>query len=136
VKRKILLDSFALLAYLNREAGFEKVLNVLKAGNGLGMPVLMNDVNVGETYYILSRKRGPEKADYFLHAILPGLPIDVISNSFEDVMEAARIKARYPLSFADCFAAATARRENALLMTGDPEFSHVGHLVSVEWLNK
>lgn len=136
MKRKILLDSFALLAYLNRETGFEKVLNVLKAGNGHGTAVLMNDVNVGETYYILSRKRGPEKADYFSHAIMPGLPIDIISNSLEDVMDAARIKAKFPLSFADCFAAATAHRENAVLMTGDPEFSAIEHLVSVEWLHK
>lgn len=136
MKRTILLDSFALLAYLNRETGFDKVRSALKGGTDVSGSVLMNDINVGETYYILSRKRGPEKADYFFNAIMPGLPIHIISNRIEDVMDAARIKASYPLSLADCFAAATARRENAVLMTGDPEFANIEHLVSVEWLNR
>ncbi|MFO8050009.1 MAG: type II toxin-antitoxin system VapC family toxin [Desulfosudaceae bacterium] len=136
MKKKRLLDSYALLAYLNKEAGFEKVLSILKKAEQSGPPVLMNDVNIGEMYYILSRKRGPEKADIFLDTILPGLPITIISNGTDDVIDAARIKAEYPLSFADCFAAATARREDAVVVTGDPEFSHIEHLVSIDWLNR
>jgi predicted nucleic acid-binding protein len=52
------------------------------------------------------------------------------------VIEAARIKAEYPLSFSDCFAVDTARRENAIILTGDPEFKKVEHLVEIEWLSK
>ena len=94
----------------------------------------MNDVNVGETYYILARERSMEQADAFLDVILPSLPIIVRSNSFEHVIEASKIKARHPLSFADCFAAATALRENAVIVTGDPEFKHVRNLIDIEWL--
>jgi ribonuclease VapC len=57
-----------------------------------------------------------------------------VSNSFEDIIEAARIKADHPISFADCFAVATAKRESASILTGDPEFKRVETLVSVEWL--
>jgi len=94
----------------------------------------MNDVNAGETYYILARERGLQQADTFLTVILPSLPIIICSNSFEHVIEAAKIKTQHPLSFADCFAVATALRESAIVVTGDPEFKAVQKLVEIEWL--
>jgi predicted nucleic acid-binding protein len=136
VKRKKLLDSYALLAYLNKEDGFEKVRNVLANAQKSSLPVLMNELNVGETYYILYRKRGHEQAEYFLDTILAGLPISMISNDFNAVISASKIKARNALSFADCFAVATAQRENAVILTGDPEFKNVEKLVKIDWLTK
>ena len=134
MKLKVLLDSFALLAYLNREDGFEKVRKVLaKAQKSDGM-VLMNEINLGETYYVLCKERGSEKAEYFLDTILAGLPILRIGNSFENVIDAARIKAKYPLSFADCFVAASALREKAVIITGDPEFRNIEHMVKIDWI--
>jgi predicted nucleic acid-binding protein len=47
------------------------------------------------------------------------------------VISAAKIKARYALSFADCFAVATAQGENAVVLTGDPEFKNVAELVEI-----
>jgi predicted nucleic acid-binding protein len=136
VKRKKLLDSYALLAYLNKEDGFEKVRNVLANAQKSSLPVLMNELNVGETYYILYRKRGHEQAEYFLDTILAGLPISMISNDFNAVISASKIKAQNALSFADCFAVATAQRENAVILTGDPEFKNVEKLVKIDWLTK
>jgi predicted nucleic acid-binding protein len=130
------LDSYALLAYLNKEDGFEKVRNVLANAQKSSLPVLMNELNVGETYYILYRKRGHEQAEYFLDTILAGLPISMISNDFNAVISASKIKARNALSFADCFAVATAQRENAVILTGDPEFKNVEKLVKIDWLTK
>jgi predicted nucleic acid-binding protein len=136
VKRKRLLDSFALLAYLNKEANFERVKQILLVAQKSGGFVLMNEINVGETYYILFRKRGAQQAEYFLDTILPGLPITLVSNNFQSVIEAARIKAEYPLCYSDCFVVANACRENAMIITGDPEFKNVEHIVEIEWLNK
>ncbi len=131
-----MLDSYALLAYLNKEDGFEKVRNVLANAQKSSLPVLMNELNVGETYYILYRKRGHEQAEYFLDTILAGLPISMISNDFNAVISASKINARNALSFADCFAVATAQRENAVILTGDPEFKNVEKLVKIDWLTK
>ncbi len=136
MKRKRLLDSFAMVSYLNKENGFEKVRDAMSEVQESGGSVLMNEVNIGEVYYILFRKRGPENADYFIDIILASLPILTVSNCFEDVLNAARIKAEHPLSFADCFAVDTARRHNAVIMTGDPEFKKVEHLVEIDWINK
>jgi predicted nucleic acid-binding protein len=136
VKRKKLLDSYALLAYLNKEDGFEKVRNVLANAQKSSLPVLMNELNVGETYYILYRNRGHEQAEYFLDTVLAGLPISMISNDFNAVIFASKIKARHALSLVDCFAVATAHRENAVILTGDPEFKNVEKFVKIDWLTK
>ena len=134
MNRKRLLDSYALLAYLNKEAGFEKVKTHLAVAQESGNFIIMNEINIGETYYILHRKRGAEKADYFIDTVLEGLPILRIPNDFGAIIAAARIKAEYPLSFADCFVVVSAQREDAVVLTGDPEFKKVEHLIEVEWV--
>ncbi|MCP4667371.1 MAG: type II toxin-antitoxin system VapC family toxin [Deltaproteobacteria bacterium] len=135
MKRKRLLDSFAMIAYLNKERGFHRVRDVMSMARKSGDAILINEMNVGEVFYILSRKRGPKEADYFLETILAALPVSTVSNGFDDVIDAARIKSEYPLSYADCFVAATARKRNAVILTGDSEFRKVEHLVSIEWLD-
>jgi len=131
VKRKSLIDSYALLAYLKQENNYRKAENLLSSKETQS---LMNDINIGETFYILARERGLDKAEYFINAILPNLPIIKIGNAFAEVMQAAKIKAQYPISYADCFAVATAIREKAVIITGDPDFKHVEKIVEIDWL--
>ncbi len=130
-KQRKVLDSFALLAYLKKEGGFAKVKSLL---GSRGSTIVMNELNIGETYYILARERGPDSAIYFADIILPSLPITLVGNTLKEVLQAARIKAEHSLSFADCFAVATAVRENAVVITGDPEFKKVSHLVEIDWV--
>ncbi len=134
MKKKYLMDSFAIISYLNEEKGYKQVRDHMAIAQEAGEHVLMNEMNVGEVFYTLSRKRSIEDADFFLETMLAALPIALISNSFDNVIDAARIKAEYPLSFADCFIVATAQKEDAVIITGDPEFSKVAHLVEIEWL--
>ncbi len=133
MKKKSLLDSYAILAYLKKEDGYSRVLKLFSANKGEGS-IIMNEMNVGESYYIIARERGYEEADYFLDTILPNLPIKILPNPFEHIIEASRIKARYPISYMDCFAVATALREKAVIVTGDPDFKKVKGLVEVEWV--
>ncbi|MCJ7564396.1 MAG: type II toxin-antitoxin system VapC family toxin [Candidatus Aminicenantes bacterium] len=132
MKKKKVLDSYALLAFLEKEGAYARIQDLLATEDA---PVFMNAVNVGEVFYILSRQRGDRAAEYFLSVVLPGLPISVLDNSFDNVIAAARLKAKHALSFADCFAAATAIRENAVLVTGDPEFRKLGKAVTIEWID-
>ena len=132
MKKRKLLDSFALLAFLKKENNHQRVKEFLSSPSD---PVLMNEINVGETFYILARERGADAADVFLNVILPSLPVAVLSNSFDHVIEASRIKASHALSFADCFAVAAALRENAVIVTGDPEFRKAERLAEVFWLS-
>ena len=125
------LDSYALLSYLQGERGCAVVKAALASDE---IRILMNEINLGEVFYILARGRGLAQGDHFLDSILPLLPIKIIGNDLDRVIQAARIKAEYSLSYADCFAVVTARDENAAILTGDPEFKAVESLVRIEWI--
>lgn len=131
-KRRSLLDSSALLAFLTNEPGVEKVKNLLRAARK-SQPLLMNEINVGEVYYVLAKSRSTEHAERFLHT-LATLPIESVGNSFADVMEAAKIKALFPISYGDAFVVASAMRFKAVVVTADREFEAVSHLVKIDWL--
>ena len=122
-----------MLAFLNKESGFEKVRSLLRQAESSNEPLLMNEINIGEVYYITARTRSLELAEDFLNR-LETLPVQIVTNSYAHVLEAARLKARLPISYADAFAVATAIRMNAAIVTGDPEFRRVEQLVSVNWL--
>jgi predicted nucleic acid-binding protein len=131
VKKKSVLDAYALLAYLKKEGGHARVLDLMESGD---TALFINSINVGEVFYIIARARGFQAADYFLTVILPSLPVMMLDNSLEDVIAAARLKAVHALSYADCFAAATAIREQAPLVTGDPEFKSLGKQLPIDWI--
>ena len=133
MKKPSVLDSFALIAYLGRERGFEGVRTLLHEAEASGEPLRMNEINVGEVYYLIAKERSIQKAEEFLHR-LETLPIRVLANTFSQVLDAARLKAQFPLSYADAFAVAAAIRENARLVTGDPELRSVAHLIDIAWI--
>jgi predicted nucleic acid-binding protein len=131
VKKKSVLDASAIIVYLKKESGYAKVKDLLASENS---SLFINSINVGEVFYIFARAHGIKAAEYFQSVILPSLPVDIVENALEDVLQAARIKAAHSLSFADCFAAATAIREGACLVTGDPEFKKLEGALQIEWL--
>ncbi|MCL0096343.1 type II toxin-antitoxin system VapC family toxin [Thermodesulfovibrionales bacterium] len=128
-----MLDSYALLAYLKKEDNYRKVLELLNSAPD-DSSIIINEINVGESYYIIARERGIKQADYFIETILPNLPIDIRSNSFDQIIDASRIKVDHPVSYADCFVVATAIREKAMIITGDPDFKRFKDIVDVEWI--
>lgn len=94
----------------------------------------MNDMSVGEVFYVTGKRRSLHAADVFLRR-LETLPIERVGNTFDDVMAAARVKARYALSYADAFAVATAIRLEAAVVIADPEFRAVQGLIDIDWLS-
>ena len=133
MKKRNLLDSFALLAFLNHERSFERVRDLLRSGRARREPLLINEINVGEVYYRTAKDRSLDRAEAVL-ASLQSLPLLLIANTYDDVLAAARLKAQHPISYADAFAVTTAQREKATLVTGDPEFHAVEHLVPILWI--
>jgi len=90
----------------------------------------MNEINLGEVYYVIIRRIGIESAKEFLH----NLPVKLVSASWDIIASASEVKARYALSYADCFAVASALKHAASIVTGDPEFKKVEHMVEVDWV--
>jgi len=50
------------------------------------------------------------------------------------VYAAAELKGSYAISYADAFLLATALREKATIVTGDPEFRKVEFLRRIRWI--
>ena len=130
-----LLDSFALLAYLNDEPGKTRVQELLSLAEDHKCRLVMCLVNLGEVLYIADRERGLPQAQSVL-ALVESLPVELLDASRDLVLDAAHIKAHHALSYADAFAVATAMRERAIVLTGDPEFATVEDLIKVEWLEE
>ncbi len=130
-----LLDSFALLAYLNNESGRLRVEAALEQAEKRQCRILMCMINLGEVLYSVERRRGFAAAQKTL-MLSQSLPIKILEVTNDLVLEAAHIKTSHPLSYADAFAVAVAINQKAIVLTGDPEFESVETLVTVEWLGR
>ena len=118
------LDSWALLCYLEQEPGFEKIIELFEKAMESSKPLLMCVVNWGEVYYQVARRFGDSKAQE-IERLIQTLPITLVEADKDLTREAARVKAIKRMAFADCFAVALARLRKAELYTGDPEFKAV-----------
>lgn len=132
VRTKV-LDSWALMCYLEQEPGFEKVIELFDEATGSSKPLLMCVVNWGEVYYQVARRLGEAKAQE-IERLMQSFPIKLIEADLDLTREAARLKATKHIAYADCFAAALARQKKAELYTGDPEFRSLEKDIKVVWL--
>ena len=128
-----LLDSFALLAYLNDEPGGGRVQEVLALAKSHKCRLVMSLINLGEVLYITERTRGLPAA-HAVQALVESLPLELLEASRDLILDAAHTKSSHALSYADAFAVASAMRESAIILTGDPEYQEVENLVKIEWL--
>jgi len=127
------LDAFALLAYLRGEPGAERVRDLLLRARSGEARLYLCLVNYGEVLYISERQGGRPAAEEAIR-IIDHLPLETVLADRDLTFAAAHLKARYPISYADAFAAALAQKLSATLVTGDPEFRKVEALVEIEWL--
>jgi predicted nucleic acid-binding protein len=84
---------------------------------------VMSWINLGEVAYIAERSVGAVRARQIVQDLRRRLSLDLPSE--QRVLEAASIKARYSMAYADAFAVATATAHRATLLTGDPEILDV-----------
>jgi predicted nucleic acid-binding protein len=132
-KQHFVLDSFALLAYFQAEPAALKVKEILKQARNEDAVVFLSLINLGEIIYTVERKLGRDVAQGILHDVF-SLPIQVTEVTMDRVMSAARVKASFPVSYADAFAVALAQETAATVVTSNPEFKRVESLVNVLWL--
>ena len=89
-------------------------------------------MNPGEVWYIVARQASETEADRRAKE-LRQLGVEIVDAEWALTNQAARYKSKYKMSFADCFAAALARRKKAHLVTGDQEFKQVQGEISIVW---
>ena len=129
------LDSWALIAFLEDEPAAEAVEKLLAQAAADKHKLLLSVVNWGEIYYNTMREVSQAAADQTAREIA-ALPIDIVgvSDDLHLAKQAAIYKATHKMSYADCFGAALAKIKNVEFVTGDPEFKAVEKEIKVVWL--
>ena len=131
--KAIVLDSWAMLAYLNAEPAAQEVRRALRKARRSEIRVLFSLINYGECMYVIERAQGLRQAQRAA-GVIDQLPLRVTAPDRSLVFAAAHIKARYPIAYADAFAVALAKQNRGRVMTGDPEFKAVEREVAIHWL--
>jgi len=130
---EIVLDSYAILAFIEDEEGAAKVEELLLQAETGSVRLLMNVVNLGEIWSAIARRKGQACADDTVREI-QSLKITVQSVDWSLTHQAALFKMRGNLSYADCFAAAQTLLTGGTLVTGDQEFRRLEADINVLWL--
>ena len=123
-----ILDSYTVLAYFQKEKGGDTIKELLERAAQNQCNIYFCIINLGEAIYITEREQGLQAAQMAL-SLIKELPIEVVIANEEITLEAAHIKANYPIAYADCFAAAAAKKFQGPLVTGDPEFKLLQNLI-------
>jgi len=130
--KAIVLDSWAVMAYLEDEPAAEQVADIVANAHEEHVPLFMSVVNVGEVWYIIAREASEADANQSIRE-LRQLGIEFVDADWILAHEAAAFKSKHKISFADCFAAALAKLKKAHLVTGDKEFKQVEQQIALTW---
>lgn len=131
--KTLVLDSWAIMAYLEDEGPAEKIANMISDAHDDGVPMLMSVVNAGEVWYIIARRTNSSEADRAIH-MMQDIGIKFIDADWPLTKIAAVYKVKGNISYADCHAAAVAKHHQATLLTGDQEFKHLENDIPITWL--
>ena len=133
-KRPRVLDSWAVVAFIEaEEPAAEKVEAMFADAHESDTPLLISTVNLGEVWYSLARAYSEVEADRSVARVLH-LGLEVVDVDWDLAQQAAAFKMKGNIAYADCFAAALARKLKAELVTGDKEFRQVENAVKIIWL--
>jgi len=128
------VDAWAMIAWLLDQAAAPAVESFLQEADAGNLQLLMSWMNVGEVYYIVSKRYGAEPAQEFLNR-LTSLPIRLVLPDEDGILAAAQVKAANPVSFSDAFAISLAEAEQASVITGDDEIRQCA-VVPVDWIGR
>jgi predicted nucleic acid-binding protein len=115
------LDACALVAFLKKEEGVEKVLDILQETENGTTFVYMSIMNLIEVHYGFVCSLGKKRAAEILDQIhdLPIQIVDTINSPVFD--EAVRLKSSYSISLADAIGLATAINLKGTFVSSDGE---------------
>ncbi|MFZ2955441.1 MAG: type II toxin-antitoxin system VapC family toxin [Candidatus Ozemobacteraceae bacterium] len=118
------LDTSALLAYIENEDGVADVERVLLETLDDQHKIYVSVVSFIEVFYISCQEQGQKVATERMQ-FLKDLPLiqEPLNEKFIEVVGA--LKASHTMSFADCCIAGLAKEKNAVLIHKDPEFEQV-----------
>lgn len=130
--KEYVLDANAVLRYfgVGEGEGAKKVRSIFAMAERGQAHVSMSVINLGEVLYVLLRHTGEETAIEYIQTLRHAATM--VDADFDLTIDAAMIKHRYKLGYADSFAAALAFSLGATLVSADPCFERIGR--TLKWL--
>ena len=133
---RYVLDSYALIGYLENEHFADRIERLLKQARKGQTSLYLHALHLVEVYYITLRERGSNLAD-LAYSRIKAFPLNFIDHIDEELLlTAASLKANFPISYADSFAAALAKIKNCVLLSGDAELKLLEDkkVIKIDWL--
>ena len=123
---KLVFDTQPLISFFKGDDdNVQKLLELVE--NRKFEAVLISAISISELFYIFSRFRNIELAEIVLNHIKhSGIGIVPVSTAIAEV--AGKFKFKYSkedISLADCIIASTASKENAILVSDDPDYKKI-----------
>jgi len=136
--RRFVLDSYALIGYLENEPFSDRIEELLYLARKGEAHLYLHAIHLGELYYITLREQGQNMADLGYSRIKAFTLTFIDTIDEELLLTAATLKANYPISYADSFTAALAKINKCTLLSGDPEFNILEKqgVINIEWLTQ
>jgi len=119
-----LLDTSAIFALTDNGDGVDVVEGFLDRAKKGQTSLHISAMTAMEVYYVSSEESGEEEANRLL-LLVRALPVTELPLEDALVLPAARFKARYKISVADAWIAATAAVHDLILVHKDPEFDRL-----------
>ena len=129
---RFVLDSSAFLRYTDKEAGYDRVKQLIYAARYGRAELHMSAVNWGEVAYTVLHSKA-NSAPAILSA-MRALPLQIEPADQDHAERAAHTKEHWKLAYADAFAAALAEKLGATLVTADYDFKAIKSGLKIEFL--
>lgn len=120
------LDANAALRYLMgaENDGSERVRSLVRDGERGATRLSMSDINLGEVLYILMKSVDEPRALQTIRELRQ--VISIADADMERTTQAAILRYRFKLGYADSFAAALAMEYDATVVSANPSFEKLG----------
>jgi ribonuclease VapC len=128
------LDSSALIRYIDNEAGANRVNAIMKASVSGDAAIRMSAIQWGEVAGNIRRRQGAQYESRILGSILPS-EAEIVAAGAERAVRAAALRVDRKIAYADAFALDLAMQSaDHILVTADYGFKDVADLARIEFL--
>ena len=118
------LDTSAILAFIENEDGAEKIDALLIQALDYQVVIAISVISLIEVFYISVQEQGEEIAESRQQQI-KALPIQIVDLDISLVEVIGFLKSKHKISFADSCIAGLAKSMSANLVHKDPEFEQI-----------
>lgn len=127
------LDSSAVLRYLDDEAGAARVAEIIKSHLAGRCEVMISALHWGEIAGITRKIHGRQATELVL-ARLSAFGFQIVAADAERAVRASAIKLKRDIPYVDAFGVEAAQGEDHVLVTADFDFKPASRDVEIEFL--